>query len=72
MSVDQAGASKVELQYLASVVQKGLENVLDYGGGISIHNIHHRERGSKVLRKVNILWKTINPRKTTANKKPSL
>ena len=33
--IDKAEASKVLAQYLASVVQKGLENVLDNGGSIS-------------------------------------
>ena len=30
--IDQAEASKVLAQYLADVVQKGLDNVLDNGG----------------------------------------
>lgn len=33
--IDQAKASKVLAQYLADVVQKGLENVVDNGGDIS-------------------------------------
>ena len=33
--IDKAEASKVLAQYLADVVQKGLDNVLDNGGGIS-------------------------------------
>ena len=33
--IDKAEASKVLAQYLADVVQKGLENVLDNGGDIS-------------------------------------
>ncbi len=33
--IDRAEASKVLAQYLADVVQKGLENVADNGGGIS-------------------------------------
>ena len=33
--IDKAEASKVLTQYLAGVVQKGLENVLDNGGDIS-------------------------------------
>ncbi|MCC8079646.1 MAG: DUF3427 domain-containing protein [Oscillospiraceae bacterium] len=33
--IDKAEASKVLAQYLAEVVQKGLDNVLDNGGGIS-------------------------------------
>lgn len=33
--IDQAEASKVLAQYLADVVQKGLQNILDNGGGIS-------------------------------------
>ena len=33
--IDEAEASKVLAQYLADVVQKGLENVLDNGGDIS-------------------------------------
>lgn len=33
--IDQAEASKVLAQYLADVVQKGLENVVDNGGDIS-------------------------------------
>ena len=33
--IDRAEASKVLAQYLADVVQKGLENVLDNGGDIS-------------------------------------
>ena len=33
--IDQAEASKVLAQYLADVVQKGLDNVLDNGGDIS-------------------------------------
>ena len=32
--IDKAEASKVLAQYLADVVQKGLDNVLDNGGGI--------------------------------------
>ena len=31
--IDKAEASKVLAQYLADVVQKGLDNVLDNGGG---------------------------------------
>lgn len=34
-SIDKAEASKVLAQYLADVVQKGMENVLDNGGDIS-------------------------------------
>lgn len=34
-SIDKAEASKVLAQYLANVVQKGLDNVLDNGGDIS-------------------------------------
>ena len=33
--IDKAEASKVLAQYLADVVQKGLDNVLDNGGDIS-------------------------------------
>ena len=33
--IDRAEASKVLAQYLADVVQKGLENVLDNGGDIA-------------------------------------
>ena len=33
--IDKAEASKVLAQYLANVVQKGLENVVDNGGDIS-------------------------------------
>ena len=33
--IDKAKASKVLAQYLADVVQKGLDNVLDNGGDIS-------------------------------------
>lgn len=33
--IDKAEASKVLAQYLAEVVQKGLENVVDNGGDIS-------------------------------------
>lgn len=33
--IDKAEASKVLAQYLADVVQKGLENVLDNGGNIT-------------------------------------
>ena len=33
--IDKADASKVLAQYLADVVQKGLDNVLDNGGDIS-------------------------------------
>ena len=33
--IDRAEASKVLAQYLADVVQKGLDNVLDNGGDIS-------------------------------------
>ena len=33
--IDKAEASKILAQYLADVVQKGLENVADNGGGIS-------------------------------------
>lgn len=33
--IDKAEASKVLAQYLADVVQKGLENVIDNGGDIS-------------------------------------
>ena len=33
--IDEAEASKVLAQYLADVVEKGLENVLDNGGDIS-------------------------------------
>ena len=33
--IDKAEASKVLAQYLADVVQKGLENVVDNGGDIS-------------------------------------
>lgn len=33
--IDKAGAAKVLAQYLADVVQKGMENVLDNGGDIS-------------------------------------
>lgn len=33
--IDRAEASKVLAQYLADVVHKGLENILDNGGGIS-------------------------------------
>lgn len=33
--IDEAEASKVLSQYLADVVEKGLENVLDNGGDIS-------------------------------------
>ena len=33
--IDKAEASKVLTQYLADVVQKGLDNVLDNGGDIS-------------------------------------
>ena len=33
--IDEAEASKVLAQYLADVVQKGLDNVLDNGGDIS-------------------------------------
>ena len=33
--IDRAEASRVLAQYLADVVQKGLENVLDNGGDIS-------------------------------------
>ena len=33
--IDRAEASKVLAQYLADVVQKGLENVADNGGDIS-------------------------------------
>lgn len=40
--IDKAEASKVLTLYLADVVQKGLDNVLDNGGD-------HEERGSKVL-----------------------
>ena len=35
--IDKAEASKVLAQYLADVVQKGLDNVLDNGGDISAH-----------------------------------
>lgn len=34
-SIDKVEASKVLAQYLADVVQKGLDNVLDNGGDIS-------------------------------------
>lgn len=34
--IDKAEASKVLAQYLADVVQKGLDNALDNGGDISI------------------------------------
>lgn len=34
--IDKAEASKVLAQYLADVVQKGLDNVLDNGGDISM------------------------------------
>lgn len=34
--IDEAEASKVLAQYLADVVQNGLENVVDYGGDISV------------------------------------
>ena len=33
--IDKAEASKVLTQYLSDVVQRGLDNVLDNGGGIS-------------------------------------
>lgn len=33
--IDKAEASKILAQYLADVVQKGLENVVDNGGDIS-------------------------------------
>ena len=33
--IDKAEASKILAQYLADVVQKGLENVMDNGGDIS-------------------------------------
>ena len=33
--IDKAEASKVLAQYLADVVQKGMENVIDNGGDIS-------------------------------------
>lgn len=35
MSINKAEASKVLAQYLAEVVQRGLDNVLDNGGDIS-------------------------------------
>lgn len=34
--IDKAEASKVMAQYLSDVVQKGLDNVLDNGGEISL------------------------------------
>ena len=53
--IDKAEVSKVLSQYLAEVVQKGLDNLLDNGGGLSaqmeltnrivalIRNISHRK-----------------------------
>ena len=35
VSIDKAEASKMLAQYLANVVQKGLDNVVDNGGDIS-------------------------------------
>lgn len=40
--IDKAEASKVLAQYVTDVVQKGLDNVMDNGGGASHnHNILH-------------------------------
>ena len=36
--IDKAEASKILAQYLADVVQKGLENVAEHGGGMPTEN----------------------------------
>ena len=42
--IDKAEASKVLAQYLADVVQKGLDNVLDNGGDPGRHRQHQKRR----------------------------
>ena len=42
--IDKAEASKVLAQYLADVVQKGLDNVLDNGGGHRAPGNVHRTK----------------------------
>lgn len=37
--IDKAEASKVLAQYLADVVQKGLDNVLDNGGDVQVQGL---------------------------------
>ena len=57
--IDKAEASKVLAQYLADVIQKGLDNVLDNGGDISaqielsnriVNRIRKHNEGTRLCR----------------------
>ena len=64
--IDKAEASKVLAQYLADVVQKGLDNVLDNGGGLTQqigHAKHILGCPLKTKKKTHFIWRRVYTRR---------
>ena len=69
--IDKAEASKVLAQYLADVVQKGLDNVLDNGGDISAQIALANRIVGLIQNTTCLLYTSPSPRDSILSRMPS-